>query len=170
MMKMSPSWIASFPTQEMSALTVWGSVPTCAGRSSFPSSTMRPSPSQMAALKSRPSLTTSEWPTRSSIRPISSTTLMNAFRRTSNVIGSIRPVSALVLIREPPRGSWVVALGQGDDDVADAVDACARALRQDQRAVDLLDDARARELVSVLEAAAIDDPRAYPARLLEVNV
>ena len=52
---------------------------------------MRPSASQMAALKSRPSLTTSEWPTRSSMRPISSTTLMKALRSTSNVIGSIRP-------------------------------------------------------------------------------
>jgi hypothetical protein len=90
MMKMSPSWIASLPTHEITALTVCGSVPTWAGRSSFPSAIMRPSGSQIAALKSRPSLTTSEWPTRSSIRPISSTTLMNAFRSTSKVIGSIR--------------------------------------------------------------------------------
>ena len=107
MMKMSPSWICSLPTQSMTPLTVNGSVPTCAGRSSLPSAIMRPSASQMAALKSRPSLTTSEWPTRSSMRPISSTTLMNALRSTSNVIGSICPglMVPSLIGRPPSRGA-----------------------------------------------------------------
>ena len=77
------------PIHSMTAFTVCGSVPTWAGRSSLPSAMRRPSASQIAVLKSRPSLTTSEWATFSSISPISSTMPMKALRSTSKVIGSI---------------------------------------------------------------------------------